>query len=110
MLFDSAFYNGGFNLTMPKQDDFIGFLRDVPSYVNSNNVGQPYTSYVPFVLKLFLGHIKDYNMVSFFCYFVTLVHYNNALLSILLLCFQQRIPAACIPTCTVPQGEVTVVS
>src|SRR3954469_8333762 len=49
-------------------------------------------------------------MVSFFCYFVTLVHYNNALLSILLLCFQQRIPAACIPTCIVPQGELTVVS
>ena len=65
-LFDAAFYNGGFNLTRPEQDDFIGFLRDVPTYVNSNNVGQPYTSYVLFVLKLFPGHIKDYNMVIFF--------------------------------------------
>ena len=62
--FNATFHNGGFNLTMPEQDDFIGVLRGVPLYVNSNNVGQPYTSYVPFVLKLFPGHIKDYNMVS----------------------------------------------
>jgi hypothetical protein len=104
---------------MPEQDDFIGFLRDVPSYVNSNNVGQPYTSYVPFVLKLFPGHIKDYNMVSFFFLFCHTSPFSeilwpyikyNALLSILLLCFQQRIPAACIPTFTIPQGELTVVS
>ena len=73
---------------MPEQDDFIGFLRDVPSYVDSNNVGQPYISYVSYVLELFPGHIKDYKMVSFLCYFFTLVHYNNALLSILILCFQ----------------------
>ena len=73
-MFDSALYYGGFNLTMPEQDDFIGFLRDVPSYVDSNNnVGQPYTSsYVPYVLKLFPTHIKDSKMVSSFCYFVTL--------------------------------------
>ena len=71
-MFDSALYYGGFNLTMPEQDDFIGFLRDVPSYVDSNNVGQPYTSYVPCVLKLFPTHIKDSKMVSSFCYFVTL--------------------------------------
>ena len=72
-MFDAALYYGGFNLTMPEQDDFIGFLRDVPSYVDSNrNVGQPYTSYVPYVLKLFPTHIKDSKMVSSFCYFVTL--------------------------------------
>ena len=63
---------------MPEQDDFIGVLRDVPSYVNSNNVGQPYTSYVPFVLKLLPRHIKDYNMVRFFYYFVTLVHFQKS--------------------------------
>ena len=51
---------------MAEQDDFIDVLRGVPSFVNSNNVGRPYTSYVPFVLKLLPGHIKDYNMIRFF--------------------------------------------
>ena len=69
---------------MPEQDDFIGFLRDVPSYVDSNsNVGQPYTSYVPYVLKLFPTHIKDSKMVSFFLLFChTIASPNNALLTI----------------------------
>ena len=65
-MFDDTFYNGGFDLTMDEQDDFIDVLKGVPSFVIFNNVGESYTPYVPFVLKLFPGHIKDYSMVRFF--------------------------------------------
>ena len=38
------FYNGGFDLKIDEQDDFIDVLKGVPSFVNFNNVGEPYTS------------------------------------------------------------------
>ena len=65
-MFDTTFYNGGFDLTMDEQDDFIDFLKGVPSFVNFNNVGESYTPYVPFVLKLRPEHIKSFNMVRVF--------------------------------------------
>ena len=68
------FYNGGFDLTMDKQDDFIDVLKGVPSFANFCNVGESYTPYVPFVVQLFPGHVKDFNMVRFFT-ILSLVHH-----------------------------------
>ena len=66
-MFDNTFHNGGFGLTIDEQDDFINVLKGVPSFVNLNNIGKPYTPYVPFVVKLFSEHVKDNNIiVSFF--------------------------------------------
>jgi len=64
-MFDNTFYNGGFDLTMDEQDDFIDVLKGVPSFVNFYNAGESYTPYMPFVLQLFPGHIHDISMVSF---------------------------------------------
>ena len=73
-MFDNTFYNGGFDLTMDEQDDFIDVLKGVSSFANFNNVGESYTPYVPFVLKLFPEHIKSFNMVIFFT-ILSLVHH-----------------------------------
>jgi len=56
-MFDNTFYNGGFDLTMDEQDDFIDVLKGVPSFANFYNAGESYTPYVPFVLQLFPKHI-----------------------------------------------------
>ena len=73
-MFDNTFYNGGFDLTIDEQDDFIDILQGVPSFVNFNNIGESYTPYVPFVPKLRSDHIKSFNMVRFFT-ILSLVHH-----------------------------------
>ena len=76
-MFDNTFHNGGFDLTLDEQDDFIDVLKGVPSFANYYNAGESYTPYVPFVLKLFLGHIKDFSMVRFFT-ILSLVHFQKS--------------------------------
>ena len=73
-MFDTNFYDRGFDLTMDEQDDFIDVLKGVPSFVNFNNVGESYTPYVSFVLTLFPKHIKSFNMVRFFT-ILSLLHH-----------------------------------
>ena len=73
-MFDNTFYNGGFGLTMDEQDDFIDVLKVLPMAADFYNAGESYTPYVPFVLKLFPGHVKDFSMVRFFT-ILSLVHH-----------------------------------
>ena len=73
-MFDNAFYNGGFDLTLDEQDEFIDVLKGVPQFVNFYNAGESYTPYVPLVLQLFPGHVKDFSMVRFFT-ILSLVHH-----------------------------------
>jgi len=70
-MFDNAFYNGGFDLTMYEQDEYIEVLKGVPGFVDFYDAGESYTPYVPFVVELFPGYVKDSNMVRFFYYSVT---------------------------------------
>ena len=73
-MFDNAFYKGGFDLTMYEQDEYIEVLKDVAGFANFYDVGESYTPYVSFVLKLFPGHIKYFSMVRFFT-ILSLVHH-----------------------------------
>ena len=73
-MFDNTSYNGCFDLRIDEQDDSIDVFKGVPSFVNFNNVGESYTPYVSFVLKLFPEHIKSFNMVRFFT-ILSLVHH-----------------------------------
>ena len=73
-MFDNAFYNGGFDLTMYEQDEYIEVLKGVPGFVDFYNAGESYTPYVPFVVELFPGYVKDLNMVRFFT-ILSLVHH-----------------------------------
>ena len=73
-MFDNTFYNGGFDLTLDEQDDFIDVLKSLPMAADFYNAGESYTPYVPFVLKLFPGHIKSFSMVRFFT-ILSLVHH-----------------------------------
>ena len=69
-MFDNAFYNGGFDLTMMEQDEFIEVLTGVAGFAYIYDAGESYTPYVPFVVQMFQGHVKDFNMVRFllFCH------------------------------------------
>ena len=73
-MFDNTFYNGGLDLTMDEQDDFIDALKSLPMAANQYNAGASYTPYVPFVLQLFPEHIIFFNMVRFFT-ILSLVHH-----------------------------------
>ena len=68
-MFHNTFYNGGFDLTMDEQDDFIDVLKGVSGFADFYNAGESYTPYVPFVLQLFPGHILDISMVSFLLFY-----------------------------------------
>ena len=73
-MFDSAFCNRGFDLTMDEQDDFIDVLKGLPMAADFYNADESYTPYVPFVVKLFSGHVKDFFLVRFFT-ILSLVHH-----------------------------------
>ena len=73
-MFDNTFYNGGFDLTLDEQDNFIEVLKSLPMAADFYNAGASYTPYVPFVLKLRSDHIKSFNMVRFFT-IPSLVHH-----------------------------------
>ena len=77
-MFDNTFYDGGFDLTMDEQDNFIHILEGVPLFVNSNNIGESYTPYVPFVLKLRSNHIIFFNMVRFFTILSLIHHFQKS--------------------------------
>ena len=76
-MFDNTFYNGGFDLTMDEQNDFIDVLKGVPCFVDFFNAGESYTPYVPFVLELFPEHIKSVSMVRFFT-ILSLLHFQKS--------------------------------
>ena len=65
-MFDNTFNNGGFDLTLDEQDDFIDVLKSLPMVAEFYNAGASYTPYVSFVLQLFPKHIKKFSMVRFF--------------------------------------------
>ena len=73
-IFDNTFYNGGFDLTMDEQDEYIKVLKGVAGFADFYDAGESYTPYVPFVVQLFSGHVKDFNMVRFFT-ILSLVHH-----------------------------------
>jgi hypothetical protein len=62
-IFDSTFYNNGFDLSMNEQDAFIEVIKLVPSYANYLKVGRPFGAYVPFVLKLEDYMLKWHSLV-----------------------------------------------
>ena len=68
-MFENTFYNGGLDLTLDEQDDFIDVLKGLPMVADFYNAGESYTPYVPFVLQLFPGHIRDISMVSFLLFY-----------------------------------------
>ena len=72
-MFDNAFYNGGFDIKMDEQSEYIEVLKDLADFVNFYDAGQSYTTYVPFVVELFPGYVKNPNMVIFFT-ILSLVH------------------------------------
>ena len=49
-MFDNTFYNGGFDLTLDEQDNFIDVLKSLPMAADFYNADTSYTTYVPFVL------------------------------------------------------------
>ena len=64
---------------MDEQDDFIDVLKGLPMAANFYNAGGSYTPYVPFVLQLFPGHIRDISMVRFFYYSITCPSFSEIL-------------------------------
>ena len=73
-MFDNAFYNGGFDLTMDEQDEYIEVLKDVAGFADFFYAGESYRPYVPFVVKLLLGYVTKFIMVRFFT-ILSLVHH-----------------------------------
>ena len=110
-MFDNAFYNGGYEeLTMDEQTEYIEVLKDVTGFANFFYADESYTPYVPFVVKLFPGYVSNYIMVRFFTVLSLATSSFSALQSILLRCFQQRIPKKCVSRWMPSRSELTVVS
>ena len=57
----------------------IDILEGVPLFVNFNNIGESYTPYVQFVLKLRLNHIIFCNMVIFFTILSLVRHFQKSI-------------------------------
>ena len=79
-MFDNTFYNGGFDLKMDEQDDFIDVLKSLPMAAEFYNASASYTPYVTFVLQLFLEHICDISMVRFFTILSLVHHFQKCIL------------------------------
>ena len=77
-MFDNAFYNGGFDLTMYEQDEYIEVLKYVTSFANFYDAGESYTPYVPFVLELLPVYVSNHIMVSFFTVLSLLHHFQKS--------------------------------
>ena len=76
-MFDNAFYNGGFDLTMDEQDEYIDVLTNVAGCADFHDASESYTPYVPFVLELFPGYVSNYIMMSFFTILSLLHHFQK---------------------------------
>ena len=74
-MFDNAFYNGGFDLTMDEQDEYIEVLKDVAGFADFYDARESYRPYVPFVVDLFPRYVIDFIMVRLFTILSSLVHH-----------------------------------
>ena len=77
-MFDNSFYNGGFELTMDEQAEYIEVLKDVTGFPNFFYAGESYTPYVPFVVELLPGYVSNYIMVRFFTVLSLLHHFQKS--------------------------------